>query len=215
MNEIDDNATEFKIGKKVGRKARVKNATKVEYNGLKFDSILECNCYKILEESGLGFIFKPEKLVLCPGFSTNVLSHSEENEKELRSSMREFAPDKKYISSCGKDKFTEKLYRAECKKDQSSIKRLFNVEHRKVLRIKKILPVTWSPDFFLIDYGMYVESKGFANETFPVKFKIARWQLGLGIDVSETDVQMHTGSFHAIEVGSKKELNDLIAYLKK
>ncbi|MGR3301758.1 MAG: hypothetical protein ACUZ8I_04550 [Candidatus Scalindua sp.] len=208
MGEIDDNAIEFKVGKKIGRKAKVKNATKITAYGLEFDSRLEYNCYNILKESGLKFIFKPEKIVLVPGFMTNVLVHTEENEKKLRKNIRELAPDKDYMKTIV---LPAKFYKAECKKDQSREKRLFNVIHKKVIRVKKILPLTWSPDFFLPDYDMYVESKGFANEAFPVKFKIARWELGLGMRVLDMDV-MYT-AYSAIEVLSKKELIDLIEYL--
>ena len=226
MNEIDKNALaayvvgddsgghwpQPKIGKRVGRGAKVKNATKISHDGIEFDSKLEYNCYMILKDSGIKFEFKPEKLVLVPKFKTMALQHTIENEKLLRSKVREAAPDKAYMEKLPSSS-TKKLYQAECKRDQSRIKRIFNIDHKKVLREKSILPVTWAPDFYLIDYDMYVEAKGFANETFPIKFKMARYQLGIETGVSDVDVVINSES--AIEVGSKKEMNDLINYLKQ
>lgn len=47
---------------------KVKNATKIEYNGIKFRSIFECNCYKLLEQEGWNFHYEAKKIVLCEGF---------------------------------------------------------------------------------------------------------------------------------------------------
>lgn len=215
MGEIEDNATEFKVGKKVGRRAKVKNATKMTYKGLEFDSKLEYNCYLLLEASGLEFVFKPEKIVLVPGFTTQVLEHTKENLKKLRAEVRDWGPSQEFIDRRLKDEATIKLYKAECKRNQSRAKRLFNVKNRKILVDKKILPVTWSPDFYLPEYKLYVESKGFANDSFPIKFKAARWQLGNGMVMCECHVEWdYHDNKSAAEVGSKKELEDLIIYLK-
>ena len=200
MDEIEQGATPYKVGKRVGSRAKVKNATKITEGDLEFDSKLEYNCYKLLQESAIEFIFKPEKVVIVPGFETDVLDHTEENLKILRSMVREWAPDKDYIKRKGMNKAQEKLYRAECKRMQSSVKRKFNAENRKVIRKKKILPVTWSPDFLIPRFGLYVEAKGFANDSFPIKFKAARFQFG--------------PKYAAVEVGSKKEMEDLIIYLR-
>jgi hypothetical protein len=219
MMDIEESATLFnavKVGKKVGRRAKVKNATNVTYKGIEFDSKLECNCYKALEAYDINFIFKPEKLTLVPGFTTKALDHTPENAKELRSQLRALAPDKKYIERSGMSKSMEKLYRKDCKADQSRAKRLFNIAHRKVIVDKKMLPVTWAPDFYLPNHTMYVESKGFANDGFPIKFKQARYQLGLGLTFAEDDINLFGfDPVHAIEVGSKKEMIDLLEYLKK
>lgn len=47
---------------------KVKNARKVEYNGLKFDSGLELHAYKQFVNFKIDFIFKPERYILQPTF---------------------------------------------------------------------------------------------------------------------------------------------------
>jgi len=51
----------------VGNK-KVRNARKVEYNGLKFDSGLELHMYKQLVNFKINFVFKPERYILQPTF---------------------------------------------------------------------------------------------------------------------------------------------------
>ena len=222
MDEIEKNATRFEFyknlpdkisfRKKVGSGAKVKNATKVTYKGIEFDSKLELNCYKLLEESGIEFVFKPDKLTLVPGFTCAVLDHHPDIVKAMRKEVRDWAPDKARMELMSKP--SAKLYAAECKCDQSRIKRRYNAENKKIVVYKKILPVTWAPDFFLPWHHMYVEAKGFANDSFPIKFKAARYNLTNGIffDIPGADGFSYSSS--AIEVGSKKELEDLIHYLK-
>jgi hypothetical protein len=213
MDEIEANATTYKVGKRVGRGAKVKNATKVTYKGIEFDSKLELNCYIELEESGLEFVFKPEKVILCPGFVATVLDHSPSVKKKMNREIRFFSPDKEAIKTM--DKHTAALYRKECRADQSRVKREYNIKYNKVFVEKKILPVTWSPDFYLPDHNIYIESKGFANDSFPIKFKLARWMFGLGIEFKEKDVFMEAYKHRkAIEVGSKKEMQDTIKFIR-
>lgn len=50
---------------------RIKGATSIEYNGIKFKSILECSCYKKLESSGLDFSYESEKITLWEGVKLN------------------------------------------------------------------------------------------------------------------------------------------------
>ena len=47
---------------------KVKNATKIEYDNIKFRSILEKDCYILLKEGGLEFEYEKHKFVLCEGF---------------------------------------------------------------------------------------------------------------------------------------------------
>lgn len=48
---------------------KVRNATRIIYNGINFRSIFECNCYKLLElEEGFNFEYETKKIVLCEGF---------------------------------------------------------------------------------------------------------------------------------------------------
>lgn len=46
---------------------KIKGATLAEYNGIKFKSILECSCYKKLENSGFDFSYESEKITLWDG----------------------------------------------------------------------------------------------------------------------------------------------------
>lgn len=216
MSEIDEfesGAAPYKVGKRVGRGAKVKNATKITADGHEFDSKLEYNCYKILKEFGVDFIFKPDKIQIVPDFETVVLDHTPENLKKLAALKREWSPSDKYIKDHNMDKGMAKLYKAECKRMQSSILRKFNAEHRMELYVQKVRGVTWSPDFLLPEYNLYVEAKGFANDSFPIKFKHARWTLGMGVYITSMG-QHKIDEMSAVEVGSNKELNDLIIFLK-
>lgn len=47
---------------------KVKNAKRIEYNGIKFRSELECNCYKLLELEDFTFSYETKKTVLLEGF---------------------------------------------------------------------------------------------------------------------------------------------------
>lgn len=46
---------------------KIKGATSIEYNGIKFKSILECSCYKKLEATGFDFSYESEKITLWRG----------------------------------------------------------------------------------------------------------------------------------------------------
>lgn len=46
---------------------KIKGATSIEYNGIKFKSILECSCYKKLEAAGLDFSYESERVPLWEG----------------------------------------------------------------------------------------------------------------------------------------------------
>ncbi len=46
---------------------KIKGATLAEYKGIKFKSILECSCYKKLENSGFDFSYESEKITLWDG----------------------------------------------------------------------------------------------------------------------------------------------------
>lgn len=47
---------------------KIHNATKNEYDGIKFLSVLERSCYKKLKEAGLDFSYESEKIILWEGF---------------------------------------------------------------------------------------------------------------------------------------------------
>ena len=46
---------------------KIKGATSIEYNGIKFKSILECSCYKKLEAAGFDFFYESERITLWDG----------------------------------------------------------------------------------------------------------------------------------------------------
>lgn len=46
---------------------RILGARRVEYEGIKFQSLLEFSCFKRLEISGLSFRYEPERIVLWEG----------------------------------------------------------------------------------------------------------------------------------------------------
>lgn len=50
-------------------KSKVKNATKVEYDGVKFRSKLEFYMYKLLKDAGLKFEYEKHKFVLVGSFT--------------------------------------------------------------------------------------------------------------------------------------------------
>ena len=51
---------------------KVRGTKTIEYNGIKFKSTLECNCYKLLEKSGLNFAHESEKFDLWQGFKPEI-----------------------------------------------------------------------------------------------------------------------------------------------
>jgi hypothetical protein len=177
-------------------KAKVQNTSSVDITGkaipapiakwrqsnpdaLEFDSKLEWNCYMMLKESGIRFIFKPDPIVYFEKSQFRVLAHTPEVESALNRDKRD----------------------AVCKADKTMYTRMYNKKFRKVLRPKTINQATWSPDFCLPDHDMYVEAKGYANDAFPIKFKVCRALLAeIGRE--------------AIEVGTMKEMEDLIIFLK-
>ena len=47
---------------------KVKNATKIEYEGIQFKSIFEKDCYILLKQEGLDFEYETKRTVLLSGF---------------------------------------------------------------------------------------------------------------------------------------------------
>jgi hypothetical protein len=119
-----------------------------------FDSVFEWKVYKILEESGIDFTFKPDPIVYIPAFETMELGHTKENRKRLRQHILE----------------------GSNKTERSSNKRNFNASNNMALVEAKVREATWAPDF-LIGEDLYVEAKGFPNDAFPIKFKMCKYIL--------------------------------------
>jgi len=175
-------------------KAKVKNAKKVDSNGqvindlkqwkkdypedIYYDSAFELWVDRTLNLFQIRHTFKPEKLILVPSFTTTDLEYTKELRSELLSGLR----------------------KAVGKSAKSAVTRNFNKNNRKSLIETKVLPETWSVDFYLEDYGIYLEAKGFANDGFDNKLKLARY--------------LTQYKFKIIVVYTQKDLFDLINHLQ-
>jgi len=144
-----------------------------------FDSKFEWKTYSMLVEAGFKVVLKPKSLLISPDFETLELDYSPEQKSELRKS----------------------ILKVKTKKEKNLIKRVFNKTNLKHVIKNKINKVTWSVDFFLPDFDLYIEAKGFPNEAFPLKLKFAQYI---------TSVTKYT----IIVVKTQKDVNDLIQYLK-
>ena len=108
---------------------KVKNATPLEYQGIRFKSKLEMVSYATLKEAGLPVKYEPRKFILWEGFRPTVPFYD-------------------------RDKVTRTLK----------------------LEKKKLLPITYTPDFVFNWKGrmIVIEAKGIENEVFPIKKKMFR-----------------------------------------
>lgn len=121
-----------RIKSKEGNK-KVKNATKCEYNGIKFKSSLELFCYKELEKLGIDPGYESFKDILLHGFIPRV---------------NIFEPSK--------------------------------LSNDLTLNKGKIRDMTYTPDFHFKIWDkeektvkhIFIDTKGFANETYPLKKKL-------------------------------------------
>jgi hypothetical protein len=175
-------------------KSKVKNAKKVDENGrvindlkqwkkdnpegVYYDSTFELWVDRTLDMFQIKHTFKPEKLILVPSFITTDLEYTKELRSELLSGLR----------------------KAVGKSAKSAVTRNFNKNNKKSLIETKVLPETWSVDFYLEDYGIYLEAKGFANDGFDNKLKLARF--------------LTQEKFKIVVVYTQKDLYDLISYLQ-
>lgn len=75
---------------------KIKGAKTIEYNGIRFKSLLECSCYKKLEAANLTFSYESEKITLWEGVKLE--------------STKVYAPKK--ISAGKVNKFLEQQTRA-------------------------------------------------------------------------------------------------------
>ena len=106
---------------------KVKNATSLEYDGIKFRSKLEITIYKTLKEKGLNPLYEHTKCILQEGF---------------RLSKPYWCRGIAYTNNKGEN--------------------------------KKVIAITYTPDF-TVEYKdciLFIESKGFQNDVFPVKRKL-------------------------------------------
>lgn len=107
---------------------KIKNATKKEYNGIQFKSLVEVSVYKHLLSLGLNPEYEKNKYVIWQGFKPQIPFYNQNKKKEL------------------------------------------------VLQDKKIIDITYTPDFTFKYKSIFVilEIKGFENDTFPIKKKMFR-----------------------------------------
>ena len=64
---------------------KIRNATISEYAGIAFKSILECNCYKLLEASGLPFTYEAHTYQLLANTKrTNTIVYTPDNKNKVR-----------------------------------------------------------------------------------------------------------------------------------
>src|SRR3990167_11278725 len=101
-----------KFPKKKNKK--IKNATTLEYDGIKFKSKLEAFCYRHLKENGIEAEYEKNTYVLIPAFEYNG---------------------------------------------------------------EKVRQCTYTPDFVNKHEGFVIEIKGFANDVFPIKWKMFKYLL--------------------------------------
>ena len=107
---------------------KIKNATKKEYNGIQFKSLVEVSVYKHLLSLGLKPEYEKNKYIIWEGFKPKIPFYNQDKKKEL------------------------------------------------VLQNKKIIDITYTPDFTFQYKSVFVilEIKGFENDTFPIKKKMFR-----------------------------------------
>ena len=146
-------------------------------DAIHFDSVFEWWVAATLTSNGIKFMLKPPKLVLVPKFTTTDFDYSKEVKSVLTNSKR----------------------KASDTKEKSSVSRAFNKANQKVITEISVLPETWSVDFYLYDYNIYLEAKGFANDGFANKLKLARY--------------LSQNQFKIIVVYSKKDVIDLLHFL--
>ena len=110
------------------KKSKVKGATKNTYKGIKFQSILERQMYKALDDAGIKVEYEKHTFTVFPGMV--------------------------YPQACYEGTKT-KLYN----------------------KGSKIRPITYTPDFVDPNGKWIIETKGYANESFPLRWKLFKKHL--------------------------------------
>lgn len=81
---------------------KIKNATPLEFNGIKFKSKLEVMAYKTLIEHGFTVFYEPNTFVLWRGFKPKVLFYSPKNTELVLNSKKiidiKYTPD--FVVQC-------------------------------------------------------------------------------------------------------------------
>lgn len=173
---------------------KIRNTKKVDSNGnlvkdvkafkaanpdaIIYDSKFEWTVFNMLQDAGFIVEFKPAPLVMVEKITAVELDYTIDQKKELRKALRQVTT----------------------KPAKSKILREFNVNNEKSLTENTVLPLTWSIDFYLPEHDLYVEAKGFPNDTFPLKLKLA-YKMLLSSDKNVAVVK------------TRKDCNDLIKYL--
>ena len=132
---------------------KILGTKQIVIDDITFKSTLEASCYRMLKESGLTFLHESEKVVLC------------ESVKPLNITI--------YTPSILKD--AEVKYRnVRCKSDKTKVIQIARVKRGLTLQTRKLLGITYTPDFLVMkdNFRIYLDIKGFANDTYPLKLKL-------------------------------------------
>jgi len=93
-------------------------------------------------------------------------------------------PDKRKIKSVKKEQdgitfdSTLELYMYNLLKDNNirfDLKTTYTLQEGFTYRHEVIQPMRCTPDFILLDYPIIIETKGFANELAPIRFKMLKY----------------------------------------
>lgn len=173
---------------------KVLNAKKVDINGkhivklaewklehpdeIYFDSEFEWKAAMLFQEMGIKYTFQPEPFEIVPKFETVTFDYGPEDKKEYN-----------------------KLKRGKKGREKGAVTREFGKTHSKVVTpMKYARPLTWSTDFYLDDFDIFVEIKGNPNDVFPVKLKLIQYVF-----------PQHT----FIVIYTMKDLREFVNYLLK
>lgn len=137
----------WKVKKGKAKNKKVKNATPLEVDGIKFRSKLEAYCYSQLLAAGLESYYEQNTYTLIPAFEYNG---------------------------------------------------------------EKVRPCTYTPDF--VGDGWIIEVKGFANDAFPIKWKMFKQLLAKTVSSLDLYLPKNQGQVREViaQILSKKQDNEAI-----
>jgi hypothetical protein len=137
------------------RKLKVKNAKKVNYNGIEFQSQLELYCYKKLEELNIPVEYEQTTFTICDSFI--------------------------YPEICHEGSYT-----------------------KLAKKTSKIRAITYTPDFIDPNGKWIIETKGYSNESFPLRWKLFKKHL-----------TENTHTYVLFMPRNKKQVDEVIELIKQ
>jgi len=147
----------MRLKRRKSSKGKIRNATKIEKDGIVFRSKLELYTYSKLKENKISFEYESTRFVLIDKFTYPKDSYES------------------YKSTKGK-KFEK--------------------------RSDKIRPMTYLPDFINKKDSWVIEVKGFANDSFPLRWKLFKYI------TKDNPYTLYLPS-------TRKEVDEVISLLKK